>query len=200
MLIFTSPSEVFPMRMPVVLRYAQSNALTASANFAGNTFRLNSAFDPDQTGVGGQPNYFDTFAALYSKYRILWCNYSFTVTPRSGTGGIVAIGLSNSTTHTTIGSAENAIGLPMSKNIAFGGTGAPPARIQGRVRVGEIYGLTDDQVLADPNFTALINANIGNSVYCAVCVDTNGATDTLQLETLLEMAVIFEQRTYQAQS
>ena len=32
---------------------------------------MNSLFDPDQTGTGHQPYYFDQFAALYNRYTVL---------------------------------------------------------------------------------------------------------------------------------
>lgn len=43
------------------------------ADFAVRTFRLNSIFDPDYTGVGGNPSGYLEYAALYNKYRVMGC-------------------------------------------------------------------------------------------------------------------------------
>lgn len=55
------------------LRYAQSLNLTTGTAGVMSTvqiIRLNSLYDPDQTGGGHQPYLFDQIAALYSSYRV----------------------------------------------------------------------------------------------------------------------------------
>jgi hypothetical protein len=59
--------------MKVKLRYPFSDVITLNA---GNTyqydwiFRGNSAFDPDQTGVGSQPTGFDQWCGFFGYYRV----------------------------------------------------------------------------------------------------------------------------------
>lgn len=42
-------------------------------------YSANGCFDPDVTGVGHQPMYFDNFAAVYGKYKVLWSKITITV-------------------------------------------------------------------------------------------------------------------------
>jgi len=71
------PDFGFPDRMVTKLRYVDNFLLTGAAGVPGaNVFRFNSCFDPDLTGVGHQPMYFDQFAGAvgtgpYSRYRVI---------------------------------------------------------------------------------------------------------------------------------
>lgn len=58
----------FPDRLCTILKYAQNYNNAASATPSAQVWALNSAFDPDNSGVGHQPSYFDTFAAIYGRY------------------------------------------------------------------------------------------------------------------------------------
>lgn len=60
-----------PQHMFVKLRYTDLR----QANLAGSAqdvrqWRMNQIFDPDYTGVGGQPYYFDQFINLYQHYKV----------------------------------------------------------------------------------------------------------------------------------
>lgn len=44
------------------------------------TFRANSLFDPNATGTGTQPYYFDQYIATYEKYRVMATTLELTVT------------------------------------------------------------------------------------------------------------------------
>lgn len=57
----------FPERIGTKLRYVENLYLTSNTS---NTFRLNSLFDPNLTGVGHQPMYHDQFSLIYGKYRV----------------------------------------------------------------------------------------------------------------------------------
>lgn len=55
----------------VRLTYVDQLVLAPGVPVAQHTFRGNSCFDPDYTGGGHQPLYFDQYATLYSKYRVV---------------------------------------------------------------------------------------------------------------------------------
>jgi hypothetical protein len=69
--------QTYPDTLNVPFRYADDIILTCTSGAAGQAqFRLNSLFDPDLTGIGNQPRYFDTMCgassgnAPYSSYRV----------------------------------------------------------------------------------------------------------------------------------
>lgn len=61
----------FPDKFKTKLRYCESGYWDVSlgAN-ASNTFRMNSIYDPNLSGIGHQPMYHDTLALIYGKYRV----------------------------------------------------------------------------------------------------------------------------------
>lgn len=61
----------FPDRLSTKLVYGDGirvNLVSGATNYW--TFRLNSLFDPDYTGAGHQPQWFDQMAAVYRNYRV----------------------------------------------------------------------------------------------------------------------------------
>lgn len=48
-------------------------------------YRTNSVFDPNQTGIGGQPNGFDKMAAMYLNYIVKGCKWTVTFRGRANT-------------------------------------------------------------------------------------------------------------------
>lgn len=62
----------FPNKVLTRLRYVDTLAMVGTSGaIAKQIFRLNSTFDPDQTGVGHQPLYRDTYASLYDHYAVV---------------------------------------------------------------------------------------------------------------------------------
>jgi len=104
------PDFGFPDKLVTKLRYVDNYQLTGAVGVPGtNVFRMNSPFDPDLSGVGHQPMYYDQFAgavgsAPYSRYRVL--SAKITVRFAAATGpatqaaniGPVVVGLQTSST------------------------------------------------------------------------------------------------------
>lgn len=73
--IYKRPKSVgIPNSMFVKLRYdAIRQVAIAGTALEKREFSLNSCYDPDITGTGNQPYYFDQYAALYNHYRVFGC-------------------------------------------------------------------------------------------------------------------------------
>jgi len=70
----------FPPTLLSKLRYCDTVPITSTVGSIGKyTFRINSLFDPDFTGVGHQPLYRDTFAAIYALYTVVSADIKLTV-------------------------------------------------------------------------------------------------------------------------
>lgn len=88
----------FPATKTVALRYVDTVALNpTSTGVATNVFRVNNIFDPDYTGIGHQPMYYDNYSAVYSQYRV---NYA-TITMVALHTHSVNVSFSNQTAGTT---------------------------------------------------------------------------------------------------
>lgn len=66
------PIGGFPNSKTVALRYVEDITLNPgdSPSLSVNVWRVNNLYDPNYTGAGHQPMYFDNYAAIYSKYRV----------------------------------------------------------------------------------------------------------------------------------
>lgn len=72
-----NPDYGYPDKLVTKLRYVDNLSLSGAGSTVGsNVFRMNSCFDPDLSGVGHQPMYFDQLCgpvgtAPYSRYRVI---------------------------------------------------------------------------------------------------------------------------------
>lgn len=78
----------FPKMMKMVHRYAAcgQNAqlnYSAAGNCANYVFSCNNMFDPDFTGTGHQPSYFDTLAGIYDHYTVIASKITWKLNPGS---------------------------------------------------------------------------------------------------------------------
>jgi len=76
----------FPRLKRVVLAYGDEGVFTG-ATAAVNEYRLNSLFDPDFTGIGNQPHFFDEWTAIYKRYLVTAVDLTITFSPGWNTSG-----------------------------------------------------------------------------------------------------------------
>lgn len=72
----------FPQRLYIKLRYVENVAATSTTgSFATYAWRANGLFDPNRTGTGHQPMYYDNCAAIWDHFTVLKSYAKITVTP-----------------------------------------------------------------------------------------------------------------------
>lgn len=72
-----------PDRLVTKLRYDNVGLLTSTTGTVGKqVWRMNSIFDPDLTGGGHQPHYYDQFAVLYDHYTVIKSKIIHVMTPK----------------------------------------------------------------------------------------------------------------------
>ncbi len=78
----------FPDKMRCCLTYVERSVsvLINSAAVSRQEFSGNSLFDPNFTGTGAQPEYFDQLAALYNRYRVYGSAVQVTLLPFNSAG------------------------------------------------------------------------------------------------------------------
>jgi len=75
------PRWGFPRRLYIAHKYVSIDTFTCTTGaLAQRLFRCNGMFDPDLTGTGHQPMYFDNLGAIYDHYTVVKSRCKFTVT------------------------------------------------------------------------------------------------------------------------
>lgn len=77
----------FPKLMKLTHRYCENVQIsTTNGSFGTYLFSCNGMFDPNITGTGHQPVYFDNMAALYDHYTVIGSRIKVTVSAVDGSG------------------------------------------------------------------------------------------------------------------
>lgn len=75
----------YPERLRVKLVYDQNNFLTSTGGATTNQiFHGNNPYDPDVTGSGAQPMWYDQYAGIYESVRVYGSSCKVTVTGKQG--------------------------------------------------------------------------------------------------------------------
>lgn len=86
MLSARSALSGFPTTLRTKLKYHEAIALSSVAGtVSGNVFRAEALFDPNETGTGHQPMFFDSFAAVYNRYVVRGARIKVTFNPTTET-------------------------------------------------------------------------------------------------------------------
>jgi len=162
--------------------YSDARGVTAASNQAEYVYRVNSLFDPDFTGVGGQPDGFDQWKALYGLYRVVAVDWEVQA---AGENAFGMLGVAPATTSASILSAEEVAGLRKGKGGVF--TAQERVVLKGSFHVGEILGKEDVAVLSDPNNAAAVTTNPAEQIFLHVTAETVGASDIVWMFTRITM-------------
>jgi len=158
------PHSSFPDRELVSLDYVAYNRVNPGVVVGAYTvFALNSAFDPDVSGVGHQPRDFDTWASIYAKYRVLRTLVEVDVRQRAAHGLHVVVVPSNSATAFT--AADLPAELPRAVYIGITGSSQPVASYRGAFDPRAILGMTQAEFRGDDSTGALVTASPAQLVY-----------------------------------
>lgn len=181
----------WPDVLPVKLKYDDFRAVTAVLNQGIYVYRINSCFDPDFTGVGGQPGGFDQLKALYGRYRVMAFRYKIDleVNTTNDDASIVAAPIDNSAFTTT---AEAVADLRHASKVSSCSGQGSKASISGFYHVGELLGYSDESMLANSNMDAAVTANPAFQQFLFVCWETSGAATAVWLTVTLEYYVRME--------
>lgn len=156
---------------------------------------MNCPFDPDVTGVGNQPVYFDQLAAMYNKYRVVRAHWRLKFVSKTATNaGSCAAAPTPAVADTSFASVEELAEEPGGQLKEFGGAGSPPCTLSGSVSMTEVYGNHPSAIHVLDSYASVSNTRPSNEVYLAACVNTSGTTDTTQLMVEIVYEVWWERR------
>lgn len=171
---------VCPDVMAVVLKYNENRTVNqASPNV--KVYRGNSIFDPDQTGIGGQPMGRDEWGSFYRRYRVTASKITvrFSCLTNSAVGvQVVIVPLNTSAALTDPEQYLESANAQVSK-VTFD-TGTSSATISKFMTVANQRGAPEDIVDYDTDLSALSGSNPVEQFYWHVCVfDASGSLNNV---------------------
>lgn len=160
-----------PQRMRVKLIFPFRILWNASAtNY--QSFRGNSIYDPDYTGVGGQPTGRDQWASLYQEYVVLGSKIKVIGSQMGVTGGNVGmLALVPSVYNSTLESNTPRVDAsnPRAKFTYFTvNTGKGQSFMRAYQSTSGIFGVPGDAIVKDDGFAGAIGGNPTNEWYWTV--------------------------------
>lgn len=144
----------FPWRYYARLNYGINKAVGTAGNSALATmhaFSLNNVYDPDVTGTGEQPYFYDTLTAIYRKYIVRSAYVDLTFTDPSADGLWVGWSIggpgSDDPSNMTLG---DIMSRPTFRCVPMNNTGSQFITIRERIPIHTVFGLSQAQYEAQP--------------------------------------------------
>ncbi len=154
----------FPPSSTGAFKYSQLFNMLEAAVGAGvqQVFNLNSMFDPDATGVGHQPLYYDqllTATGPYQRFRVTRARVRLTVTNISANPVMFAFYLQSGPLD--FPGRELLCEKPLCKKVFLSQSGGSPTvkTIVFDVPIEKVFGITKARLLADDVYAGIYNGN-----------------------------------------
>lgn len=162
-----------------------------AAAMAYNSYRANSVFDPDLSGVGTTVAGYNQAAAVYGRYRVLAVKAIVSFINRGADGTHVFIA---ATPQNTIGT--NFVEAMAQRNVwqqplaAVGGSGIIKHVVS--FPIHKIYGVPAQQVRNEDDFAGLISANPNNTLYLHIgAFNPGSSTGAVNFAVRFEFDVVW---------
>ncbi len=180
----------FPPHQIRRFKYSERYALNEAAAAAGayQVMAISSLYDPDSSGVGHQPLYFDQLFSStgpYTQYRVLSCDVRVTFTSAVAAPATVGLYFQPSVTGPT--SLAQAMEKPMSKwNWVSGSTGGPSVTVlTARADVASVLGVTKQHLRNDDYYAGAYNSGPTKPAYAILWM--YGTTVTASIYCTVEL-------------
>ncbi len=185
-----------PDSVRLILRYGMlTTATTTLGSLYSYQFRGNSVFDPDLTGAGAQPNYFDNWANMYNSYTVLSSRIMVEVLNRTLTNP-VSVGVFPAYNTALPASINDLVGMRYARQVSIMGTGnAVKARLTSQMSTSQMFGVPEIAVTADDLYSSVVSTNpaAAQTWYWTICAQVESGTTALDLQfrVILEYDVKF---------
>lgn len=187
-------------RMMCKLKYADVKTLTSTTgSVATHQFAINDLFDPDYTGTGHQPLYFDEYAAIYNKYKVFGCKYKIMILSKTDdVNGMLSINASDDST-TPVSSATEFMEQGNARQaVVSGQEGQNRKYITGYFSIKKLLGVKN---LQDDDFRTAVSTNPSNRVFMNLCYQSfDSGTSSLNVAIVLTFYSEFSNKKLIGQS
>ncbi len=157
-----------------ILTYETVFGLTEASAGAGafTSFRLNSIYDPDYTGVGISALGYSTYALLYSRYRVIRCRIFLRAVASTGVaGGAQTVGFIPTANSTFTSNPLNWAAQPLAKSkvlMALNAGSRVMTTMDYQIPLHRVAGVTRQQYLIDQDYGATFGANPVSNLFLHV--------------------------------
>lgn len=159
--------QPFPARYITKLKYSQTYKPVNSTGTNIWQLRLNSIFDPDLTGVGGQPYGRDTFDTLYTRYRVINCKYIVNAWSSDG-HAIQVLAIPSNETLTYAGALSELRMHPRAKYMIQAGSGSELKTLKGNCYIPALVGRSKTQYMADDRYQSTMGTNPAENAFLSI--------------------------------
>lgn len=162
---------------------------TSSAGVTSYTFAINDLFDPNFTGVGSQPVYFDQWMTLYTRYRVVAVDVEFDY---MGDAGIARIACGPNPTLAT-GLTFDDMSGQRGAQVGFWNIGGPPARMQAHYDINKLFGIPRKALLGSVVYSGTSGSSPSSRMGWTISVSTSGASQGNYLSGRIIFSTRFEE-------
>lgn len=149
-------------------------------------YRGNSPYDPDASGVGAQPNYWDNYAALYSRYKCYGSKIQIwpRVSNDSSTYAPVILCITPKRDAVTTEAWDDVMGNPYTTmKVPPNKYAGYSCKIKNYMSTAKIFGVTKRSEFSDADFSADVTTNPANQFYWQVKISSyDGGTVSSSIE------------------
>jgi len=182
---------VFPRQYRCKLKYSDVIQIDSGLLSRDRVFGMNNLFDPDFTGSGTQPRYFDQLSILYAQYRVLGCKVRARYMPNDATtpGQTHYMGVLFSNDSTSLNSTEynNFAEKPFAKTVINNIYGRR-SDIKHYASIAKIAGVNSAVVKNDDTYASLVNASPTRPTYVhVVCGTLNQASTAINGQLVIDI-------------
>lgn len=173
----------------VALKYSQQITILSVAGALGTAvFSGNSCFDPDVTGTGHQPYFFDQWTAFYADYTTLGSRIKVTPvdTVPTPSGKVITVVPSDGKAAFGGTDIDRIVEQPYAKTKMYQAS-SNMLSITSYMSTGKIYGLRKDRVNTDSIFIASTGASPVGEWYWHVGMNPCATSSNASVELLVEI-------------
>lgn len=193
-----------PSKMVVHLPYRETVNLTSGVGVINSyLFRLNSMYDPNATGIGQQPRFYDQIfqSGLYVRYRVYKADVVCTFRNRGSSDCQVGVQIRGDPTHVPPGPAQLYYDaeLPYSASRMLNGVGDGGDKnrttFKFSVNIAKFFGVPKTTFYGDSTYAAVYSNNPTSSVFLILCVgDDPNEASTANVD--IEVSIVYHALAY----
>lgn len=190
--IVRSLGHGLPKKCLQTLRYTESLVITSTTGIMQKQlYSCNSLYDPNVTGAGHQPLYFDQMTALYNHWTVVGSKITCRISPLSSTSPTVSVVmLINDDTTTVPASIEKVREHNQTSRIkVLTQGGSNSCNLFSKWSAKKTFG---GSIVSNPNFYGTVSVGPSEQSYYTICVEgANSETSAVLVHTTIEYITVW---------